>query len=320
MLALASLAAVSFMVTPLCTGNRMHTLRHRSGVHCMADEAEAVAAPVDTTLATGDLKGVVEPTGAAPRSLSLEQEIDELYMTLELYDQRMLELEAQMGEQNYAAEVAVQRTGAFWISRLAIAKGKANEFAAAEARAEAAEAKAAEAEAKLSAAEEQAVKAEARATAAEAAAEATSKQLADAIPQLLSLVDSLAAPAPAPAPEVKVEVKTEDKAEAKAAEVKDATAPVEPVAKAAVKTKVEKTEEKKEEKVVAKPAPKAKTAVKEKSADKEEEKKEVKMAPPAPPAIELTNDNEPSMETKYVANEAKNAEGVDGGFGHVAQV
>ena len=95
---------------------------------------------------------------SAPRTLTPEQEIDELYETLELYDGRLLDLEGRQSFVESEAERAVQKVGAFWIARLAQADAREAEadakVAAAEARAAEAEARAAKAEERAQAAEE----------------------------------------------------------------------------------------------------------------------------------------------------------------------
>ncbi|EOD29721.1 hypothetical protein EMIHUDRAFT_113625 [Emiliania huxleyi CCMP1516] len=61
---------------------------------------------------------------SAPRTLTPEQEIDELYETLELYDGRLLDLEGRQSFVESEAERAVQKVGAFWIARLAQADAR----------------------------------------------------------------------------------------------------------------------------------------------------------------------------------------------------
>ena len=66
--------------------------RANSALMAAAEEALEHAA-----IATADATGVVVPTAmvSAPRTLTPEQEIDELYETLELYDGRLLDLEGR---------------------------------------------------------------------------------------------------------------------------------------------------------------------------------------------------------------------------------
>ena len=303
MLLVASLAAVTFSAVPACTGGRLH---HRATIaRCMADGETGIVVPDDAT-ATAEVKGIVEPTRPqAPRKLSLEEELDELYDTLELYDARQVVLEEQLESLKNDAEVSVQRTGAFWIDRLAQAKEAT----------EATKAEAAEAEAKATAAELKAAAAEARAAAAEA-------RVAAATDQLKALIDSLAAaPAPAdtaaapPAKEKegtgKEAEKATEKAAAKAAPPK-APEKEEEVKPAAEKKKVEAKEEKKvvekkeEKKVAEKPKAEAK-----KEAPKAEEKVEEKAT---------VADASLSMKQQYEAAAAKNtAKGADDSYAHVAQ-
>jgi len=149
--------------------------RANSALMAAAEEALEHAA-----IATADATGVVVPTAivSAPRTLTPEQEIDELYETLELYDGRLLDLEGRQSFVESEAERAVQKVGAFWIARLAQADAREAE---ADAKVAAAEARAAEAEARAAKAEER----------AQAAEEASRGRLADTASDLRAVLDRL---------------------------------------------------------------------------------------------------------------------------------
>ena len=126
MLFLLAPLAVSFSAAPMARTAAAHTLHRNVRTHpnMAADAVPAAPAPdgfewADAAAAgTTDVRGMVQPV-PAPRTLSLEQELEELYDTLELYDLRVVALEEQVEAAKNDAEVSVQRTGAFWIERLA---------------------------------------------------------------------------------------------------------------------------------------------------------------------------------------------------------
>ena len=92
----------------------------------MADETPAIPAPLSMEgKDVAAVTGVVQPVAAVPRMLTLEQEINELYETLDLYDERVLQLEAAVSLAQHDGEISVQKVGAFWIDRLAQAKANA---------------------------------------------------------------------------------------------------------------------------------------------------------------------------------------------------
>lgn len=310
-------------------GGLSHVVHHRPiSVLCMAQDAAAEAASIAGGEARDDLQGVVEPTASwpyAPRTLTLQEEIEELYATLELYDERLVAEQERVEAATHEAELSVQRTGAFWIDRLAGADAKATQ---AEEKTAAAEAKAKAAEAKAAAAEARAAAAEAKVAEAEAAREQLVKQLAEELPKLIdSLVTTSPAPAAAPSAEVKVAEK--------AAEVKVVAKPAAKATVAADEKEGESMAQEVKPKEVAKAArPAAKAAAKAEKkkpvpvdADKAQEEptpaktevakaQTIKPAAPAEPAVEPPQ----SMLAKYTEALAKDAgKGADDGFSHVAQ-
>ena len=298
------LASLSFRAPASLVWSRSGELR--SAVRCSAVPSKEVS----TTAA--EVEGRVVPT-AQPRTLTPEQELDELYDTLERYDTRLQTTEAQLRLTELDMEQAVQKTGAFWIAKIAEAKvnaaGKATEAAAAA----------------LEKAEARAVAAEARAQAAEMASTTQAEAMGAELRTLLGRLEGAAAP---PQQEAKA-------AEAKVAESKAAAAPMapeEPGKKEAAPEAKPAAEQDEKQKPVAKVAEVKKVEKKDapkKDAPKKAETKDAPKAAEVPTAAEApaTVANEaipaaavatvepslPPMKERYAAAQ------VEGQFEHIAQ-
>ena len=320
MLLLASFA-LSFSAPTLRAATHLVRYRH-TRPSCMADETPAIPAPLSMEgKDVAAVTGAVQPVAAVPRMLTLEQEINELYETLDLYDERVLQLEAAVSLAQQDGEISVQKVGAVWIDRLAQAKANA---ATNVVEAAAAEAKAVEADAKAVAAETRAQEAEARA----AAAEAKSQRLEDGLSQMRALIDSLTDASPKAA-DKKVATKPEDKSVAKAQVARPETKELEAVKPEAKKPDAKKPEaEKPEAEIKEKPPSKQAQEV---AAAKEAEAGNEKTAETKVVEEEKVNEDLPkeeapkgeppvSMQTKYAERDAKNMKkGAEETYAHVAQ-
>ena len=83
------------------------TTRRAVAAMCQTDPAAAAAVSLSPS-AEEELSGTVMPT--KQRILTQEEELDELYEMCELYDTRLLDLEAQLEAKALDMEMSIQKT------------------------------------------------------------------------------------------------------------------------------------------------------------------------------------------------------------------